>query len=126
MAQKLGFSYTRYADDLTFSGDEPEKISKLLGLVSKLVADEGFQLRRDKTRVMRQGSCQRVTGVVVNEVLGLSRKERRRLRAMLHRLQNEESPDPQELAKARGKLAYLEMLNPEQAQALREKFSKFS
>ena len=125
LAGKLGFSYTRYADDLTFSGDQVDKVSRLMGAVGKIVVDEGFRLNRDKTRVMHQGSCQRVTGVVVNQVLGLSRKERRRLRAQLHKLQNQDEPDPGELAQARGKLAYLEMLNSEQAQALRAKFPLF-
>jgi hypothetical protein len=63
-----------------------------------------------------------VTGVVVNEVLGLSRQERRRLRAMIHRLQQDRAagrPDGGRLTYLRGKLAYLAMLNPTQAEKLR-------
>lgn len=119
LARKLGFDYTRYADDLTFSGDDPSKLKHLLGLARKIIEDEGFQIRPDKTRIMRAGGSQKVTGVTVNQVVGMSRKERRRLRALLHRLQNESNPDPGELARARGKLAYLAMLNPDQAEALR-------
>ena len=70
-----------------------------------------------KTAVMRSGRSQRVTGVTVNETLGLSRKKRRKLRARIHQM-SAQSPAP-ELAKLRGELAYLKMLNPAQADALR-------
>jgi hypothetical protein len=55
---------------------------------------------------------------VVNEVLGLSRQERPRLRAMIHRLKQDQSagrPDYGRLTYLRGKLAYLAMLAPDQA-----------
>lgn len=125
LAQKIGFEYTRYADDLTFSGDDASKVKHLLSLARKIIEDEGFKIRPDKTRIMRAGGRQQVTGVTVNKVVGLSRKERRKLRALLHRLQNEAKPDPGELARARGKLAYLAMLNLDQAQALRERYPLF-
>jgi RNA-directed DNA polymerase len=69
------------------------------------------------TRIMRSGGRQSVTGVTVNRHLGLSRKERRRIRAALHRQRAGESKD----ARLRGKLAYVHMLNAEQAQALRDR-----
>lgn len=118
MARKLGFSYTRYADDLTFSGADKSKIKHLLGLVSKIVSDEGFRLNRAKTKVMRRGSRQQVTGVTVNDTLGLSRKARRRLRAELHQARKDEQIDPRRSAILQGKIAYLRMLNPAQADAL--------
>jgi RNA-directed DNA polymerase len=125
LAQKLGFSFTRYADDLTFSGDDSDQVKSLLRLAQKIIVDEGFQLRQDKTRILRQGGHQQVTGVTVNQTLGLSRKTRRQLRAFLHRLQKADTPDPQELAQARGKLAYLAMLNPTQAEALKTRYPLF-
>lgn len=121
LAQKMGYSYTRYADDLTFSGDDTTSVSRLMALVGKIVKSEGFKLNRDKTRVMRRGGRQRVTGVTVNDSLGLSRKERRKLRAALHRLRQQSKPDPTEVRKLQGKLAYLRMLNPGQADALEDR-----
>ena len=70
---------------------------------------------------MRSGAHQHVTGVTVNEVLGLSRKERRRMRAAGHRLEQQRAAgavDPVLEGKHRGKLAWLRMLNPAQADAL--------
>ena len=122
LALKLGFTYTRYADDLTFSGDNPEKLKSLLGLTRKIIEDEGFRLHSKKTRILHSGGHQHVTGVTVNQALGLSKKERRRLRAELHQLSLNPQPDPQQIARLKGKLAYLEMLNPEQAARLRAKY----
>jgi hypothetical protein len=122
LADKFGFSYSRYVDDLVFSGDEPGCIHKLRHFASKIIGEEGFEVNRDKTRIFRSGGCQRVTGVVVNKVLGLSRQERRRLRAMIQHLKQDRAagrPDDGRLAYLRGKLAYLAMLNPGQAEKLR-------
>jgi hypothetical protein len=66
---------------------------------------------------MGQGNRQTVTGVVVNRTLGLSRQERRRLRAAAHQLgrQNGGVDLGARQAKFQGKVAYLSMLNPQQA-----------
>jgi retron-type reverse transcriptase len=122
LAAKFGFAYSRYVDDLIFSGDDPEIINKVRHLAGQVVREEGFEVNRTKTRIFRKGGCQRVTGVVVNDVMGLSRQERRRLRSMIHHLkqgQDAGQPDHGRLAYLRGKLAYLAMLNPEQAEKLR-------
>jgi retron-type reverse transcriptase len=119
LARRYGFSYTRYADDLIFSGEDLEKVHALRHLAARVVREEGFVINRDKTRVMRRGSRQTVTGVTVNDVLGLSRRERRRLRAALHQASQWEGgglPSP-----LRGMLAYVSMLNPSQAARLSPK-----
>jgi hypothetical protein len=122
LAEKFGFAYSRYVDDLIFSGEDAACINKLRHLVSRIIRAEGFEVNRDKTRLFRSGGCQRVTGVVVNRVMGLSRQERRRLRAMIHHFRQDQAagqPDDGRLAYLRGKLAYLAMLNPEQALPLK-------
>jgi hypothetical protein len=117
LARHFGFSYSRYADDLTFSGDDATQaqVQALIRLASRVVAAEGFRVNRDKTRILRSGGRQTVCGVVVNRDLGLSRRDRRRLRAELHQaaLAGREAD-----ARLRGRLAYLGMLNPEQRLAL--------
>jgi retron-type reverse transcriptase len=117
LARRRGFTYTRYADDLTFSGDDIDQAHALRHLAGRVVREEGFSVNRAKTRIMRRGSHQSVTGVTVNDVLGLSRRERRRLRAALHQAADWEGgrlPSP-----LRGKLAYVAMLNRDQAERLR-------
>src|SRR5262249_50962039 len=94
LAQKLGWRYTRYADDLTFSlpathAGKP-RLGALLGGVKHIVKSEGFALNDEKTRVARPGSRQKITGLVVNGdgKPRVPRKLRRQLRAALHNLQH--------------------------------------
>ena len=69
LARKLGARYTRYADDLTFSwhGETKTQIGGLMRAVKMIVRAEGFAIHDKKTRVMRDGSRQKVTGLVVNK-----------------------------------------------------------
>ncbi len=127
LARGYGYSYTRYADDMTFSGDDDRAVGPLLSVVRQIAEDEGFSLNDEKTRVIHQGGHQRVTGVTVNEVVGLSRRERRKIRAMIHQMKRERTEGTLSAEKVRsleGKLAYVEMLNPEQAVPLRRQWEE--
>jgi RNA-directed DNA polymerase len=88
LARKLGMTYTRYADDLTFSGD-PDALSTLLGAVRAIVLDEGFRLNAKKTHVMRRAGRQEVTGLVVNDRVGVPRRFLRRHRAVLFQVRRD-------------------------------------
>jgi retron-type reverse transcriptase len=132
---KLGWTYTRYADDLSFSasGEEAkEKIGYVLARVRHIAQDEGFAVNETKTRVLRQNNLQLVTGVVVNDRAGIDRPTVRRLRAILHRAkfeglraQNREKI-PHFEAWVSGMIAYVHMVNPRQAAPLREAFDKLT
>lgn len=124
LARVHGFTYTRYADDLTFSGDGTDLVGKLRARAVAVLRSEGFEPNTAKTRVMRKGGPQRVTGVTVNQVLGLSRGERRKLRAELHRAMHAPSPDTAAKRRLLGRVAYVRMLNPAQAEALLRKAGK--
>jgi retron-type reverse transcriptase len=90
-AAKLGFTYTRYADDLTFSGDAAARklAGKLLWRVKQIIADEGFTPHPDKQHVMSDGHCQSVTGIVVNKKLSVDRDTLRRFRATLFQVEKD-------------------------------------
>lgn len=115
LAKRAGFAYTRYADDLTLSGPNVDAAHRLRKQIERVIREEGFEVNAAKTRVMTRGGRQRVTGVTVNKVLGLSRQERRVIRAMLHR------DDPAQRDRTAGLLAWVDMLNPQQAEALRRR-----
>nr|WP_237446546.1 reverse transcriptase family protein [Shimazuella alba] len=89
LATDKGFTYTRYADDLTFSGKEESlnQLGSLMNNVRSIVAFEGFVVNEEKTRVLRAGRRQRVTGIVVNEKANLTRKDIRSFRALLHNVE---------------------------------------
>jgi RNA-directed DNA polymerase len=121
LARRYGFAYTRYADDLTFSGNDIAGAHALRLLATRVVEEEGFTINARKTQFRRSGSRQTVTGVVVNDVLGLSRQERRRLRAAIHQYLQANAggtAEPALLARLDGKVAYLSMLNAGQARRL--------
>ena len=84
--EAMGGRYTRYADDLTFSGgaDLAQGASRFTELVARIVIEEGYALNFRKTRIMLAGVRQQVTGIVVNEKLSLSRRDCDGLKATLH------------------------------------------
>jgi hypothetical protein len=86
LASTAGAEYTRYADDLVFSGAEEfaRAASRFSILVAAIALEEGFRVQHRKTRLMRPGVRQEVTGLVVNAHVGIGRAEIDRLRATLH------------------------------------------
>lgn len=66
MSQKLGIKYTRYADDITFSGSNNLINTKLLSYVNTIIEDCGFKINNKKTRFASKGRRQEVTGLIVN------------------------------------------------------------
>lgn len=126
LAVRLGITYTRYADDLTFSGQDDlrSRTGYLIARVRHIAESEGFRLNADKTRVLRRNTAQVVTGLVVNDRVGVPRDEVRRLRAILHRAATEglaaQNRDGREdfVAWLRGKIGFVMMVRPEQGRKL--------
>lgn len=131
LANKLGFKYSRYADDLTFSwhGEGEAPVGKLLHRVRSIVSSEGFKVHPAKTRVMRSGRRQKVTGLVVNAptkgtettiaAARVPRKLRRILRAALHN-RSKGKAGPDSLDRLQGFAAYVHMTDHAQGRALLE------
>lgn len=80
---KMAFEYSRYADDLTFSSQNPNMV-QLLPFLQEIIEEEGFVVKAPKTRILRNGGQQKVTGIVVNNHPNIDRKEIRTLRAIIH------------------------------------------
>ncbi len=84
LAARAGLTYSRYADDLAFSGAvSTGAMRRLAHLVARIVADEGYRTNEAKTKVMTASVQQRLTGVVVNVAPAVARAERDRLEAIL-------------------------------------------
>nr|WP_296771551.1 reverse transcriptase family protein [Rhodococcus sp. (in: high G+C Gram-positive bacteria)] len=82
LAASMKMRYTRYADDLAFSG--AGDADRLLWAVRQIVREEGFALNLGKTRVRRAHKRQELAGLVVNEWPAVPRREYDELRAILH------------------------------------------
>jgi retron-type reverse transcriptase len=128
-AEDLGFTYTRYADDMTFSasGDSLRNLGGVIDRVKSIVKHEGFTVHPDKTRVLRRSRQQDVTGVVVNSKLNVSRRELKRFRAALYQIEKDgpvgkqwgRSPDV--IASLQGYANFVYMVNPEKGAELQRR-----
>ena len=76
-------AYTRYADDLTLSSDQPFQ-NGLLNHLDQIIQEEGFTINMEKVRLQLKNSRQEVTGLTVNEKVNVPRQYLREVRAMLH------------------------------------------
>nr|AAA66173.1 reverse transcriptase [Melittangium lichenicola] len=141
LSRKLGFTYTRYADDLTFSWTKAKApkarraqgapVAVLLARVKDIVEAEGFTVHPDKTRVARKGSRQRVTGLVVNEAKDgtpaarVPRDVVRRLRAAIHnRLKGKPGREGESLEQLKGMAAFIHMTDPEKGRMYLDQLAK--
>lgn len=122
LARSLGFTYSRYADDLIFSHEQERgRADVLIEKVYTILRDEGFEPNVKKTSVMRSHRRQMVTGILVNEEPRLSRRDCRRFRAIAHQCRTKgleavsEQLGRDAAAYLAGFLAYAHMVNPDQA-----------
>lgn len=119
LARRFSATYTRYADDLSFSFREPpERLGRFFWWLNAILQQEGFAENGKKRRVMRQGSRQRVTGLTVNQRVSIPREERRRFKAILancrqHGVASQARGRPDFEHWLRGYAAYVRMVHPE-------------
>lgn len=128
MADRLGFIYTRYADDLTFSTSNESlgNIGKILKFTKLIVNYEGFEINDKKTRVIHKSRQQEVTGVVVNSKLNISREILRRFRATLYQIEKDGLKGKHWgqchdiIASLQGFANFIHMINPEKGAKFQE------
>lgn len=133
-AASVGAAYTRYADDLTFSGggELARRPDAFLRGVERIVSDQGYRLNARKTRVRRAAVRQSVTGVVVNERTAPGRREVDRLHAVLHNcvVHGPASQDRGGHADFRahllGRIGWVAQVHPARALRLREEFDRIA
>lgn len=118
-------SYSRYADDITFSGNE--KAVALLGVARGVLGRIGLELDPQKTNIFRRGRRQMCTGLVVNDRVNVPRSIRRKVRAAVHAFEqgralewNGELMSPSSL---HGRLEFLKMVAPITAAPLVKRFA---
>ncbi len=82
---KREISYTRYADDLMFSGNNRDVLRRIYGMIIKILKDEGFKINKDKTFFMTPKGRKKIIGITVNDKLIKAPKQMKRLvRSMIH------------------------------------------
>lgn len=120
--------YTRYADDLTFSGENiPQSfVDKLVNLSGAIFGIDGIEFAPDKIKFMRSHKRQIVTGIVVNKKLNIPKERRRTLRAIKHRIQTKgiDSVDNFTVEELLGECSYLNLTEQQKARDLIQLITK--
>jgi hypothetical protein len=130
LAKTAGAVYTRYADDLGFSGVEgfDRAVERFSAHAAAVALEEGFSVNHHKTRIMHRGVRQQLAGIVVNQKVNLRRRDLELLEAILtnyvRRGAQSQNRDrvPDFRAHLEGRIGFVEMVNREQGQRLREIF----
>jgi RNA-directed DNA polymerase len=126
LAQSAGATYTRYADDLAFSGGEGFAgcVERFAAHVAAILSEEGFTVQHRKTRIMRQSTRQHLAGLVTNQRLNVRRRHFDLLKATLincvrdsPEAQNREA-HPHFREHLQGRIAFIESINLEKGKRL--------
>lgn len=111
LAQRYGVTYSRYADDMTFSSDHSvyAKDSKFLKELESIVESSGFKINEKKTRLQKKGSRQEVTGLIVGEKVNTYRQFTKNLRAAVFHAETN-GCTPHEFNIIMGRVSYMAMV----------------
>ena len=83
LAHRFELTYTRYADDLTLSGAYFP--ARLVNYIDEIISDEGFTVNKEKSRIIREGNQQIITGVsIASGNVKLPREIKREIRKNVH------------------------------------------
>jgi len=107
LAPFYGINYTRYADDITLSGDRKDVIINLINELTKKLKQYGLSINKEKTRIASKSGQQRVTGLVVNVRATPPRKFRRMVRAIFHNAYRSPNVYKSRIPEITGYLSYL-------------------
>ena len=132
LAQATAAHYTRYADDLLFSGDAAfaRTAHRLAIHIGAIAIEEGFEVHWHKLRAMRPGVAQHAAGLTLNERINIPRADFDRLKAILHNCvlhgpaSQNRAAHPDFRAHLTGRLAHMEMIAADRARKLRAEFER--
>lgn len=132
LARSANVTYTRYADDLLFSGGREwaRSVRRFETTVGAIVMEEGYDVQFRKTRMMPSSQRQTATGVVINQRTNISRVEFDRLKAILFNCcrfgpgsQNRDG-DPNFRLHLQGRIEWVRQLNESRAGKLQRLFER--
>jgi hypothetical protein len=133
-AGATGARYTRYADDLIFSGSSElaRAAPGLIRAVTGIAAECGFRINPAKTRVRGRGQRRQVLGLVLNQRPTVPREEYDQLRAVLHNAIRTGGPAqnrdglPDFRAHLTGRVAWVAAVDPERGARLRAELDRIT
>lgn len=126
LAKSVTAVYTRYADDLAFSGGEEfdRSIERFSAHAASIALEEGFSVNYRKTRILRRGVRQHLAGITVNQKPNVRRQDIKLLEAILTNCLHHGPASqnraglPQFRAHLAGRVSYVAMVNPDRGERL--------
>jgi retron-type reverse transcriptase len=111
LANRFNLTYTRYADDITFSSNHYvyAEGGEFRQELERIITDQGFVINEKKTRLQKKGGRQEVTGLIVNEKTNAHRSFRKNLRAAVFAAETF-GCTRKEYDSIMGRISYLSML----------------
>ncbi len=133
LCQQLEITYTRYADDMSFSyvGDTNNfAVGNFLNSINKIIEAEGFHMKKEKTHILRKNNRQYITGIVINnEEIGVPKKWVKILKASIHNAQKLKesggSVSGSTIHEISGKIAWLKSVNEKRYQKVINQGTEF-
>lgn len=112
LARRFHLTYTRYADDMTFSSNHSiyREGGEFMTELYQIISECGFTINPKKTRLQKRGTRQEVTGLNVGDHVNVPRRYIKTLRAIIHEIAITEIPLKHDVNVARSKLNFLRMV----------------
>lgn len=128
LARRFHLTYTRYADDITFSSNHNvyQPNGEFFKELYRIIEDCHFKVNSNKTRLQKRGARQEVTGLIVAEMPNVNRKYLKNLRAMIHKIHFTDHPTVNDINVARGKLNFMRMVKGDSDSTYRKLLIKFN
>lgn len=86
VAKRFGLKYSRYADDITFSSmhNVYQNESEFLKELHRIIAEQNFHIKGNKTRLQKDGYRKEVTGLLVNDKVNVQKRYIKQLRMWIY------------------------------------------
>ena len=111
LARRFGLTYSRYADDITFSSNHSvyAKDGEFLHELERIISTSGFKINEKKTRLQKKGSRQEVTGLIVGEKINTYRQFTKNLRSAVFHAETK-GCTPKVFNNIMGRVSYIAMV----------------
>lgn len=124
LSEQNSISYSRYADDLSFSGDKVMPVGFMASVIA-LIENSGFLINPKKSRLVGPSCRREVTGLVVNENISVPRDVRRKIRAMVHRFESSGGGGEYSYEAIVGYISYIHNYHPLEAKVYWDKIRRY-
>lgn len=126
--EKRQITYTRYADDLSFSGQSAANVAGIIPMVESIIRNENFEVNPSKTRMAGKARQKKVTGLVMHaDGVGIGKQQYKTLRAKIHHLTRPADQSNEQLFRhTQGWLSYLNSVDAKRYQQAKEYIHQLS